>query len=597
MSWEVWAMTTRTFFDKGVYKSTLKRFSLGSVLYFIMLFVCTSMVILLVLEPKSYNADMAINWDYNLHGLILREDFIFPSAMIALFVPTVVSLLVYRFVHSKKNSIFLHSLPVTKTANYISTLAGAFTLMAIPVILNAVVLSVISICGYGYYFHPADTVIWALFNLLILFIMFSISTFASMCTGNSFALVVINAILIFAPLLIASITETILAELLYGYSYKRNLLHFAAEINPVNFLMEFAEQITSWDGLNFREGFSFVKPGAFLLMAVVLYVLSGILYKLRHAETSEDVAGFKILNPIFKYFITFVGTLSVFSLFSQFMAEKKVLFTFVVILASVILYFGSEMILKKTVKVWNSYKGYLAFGGVFTVFILFLGLTGVFGYETYVPEIEDIEEAAIYNYYYQPKEPFTSNETLNKYIIEVHNDFVEKENRSILNHDAYHDTSIRITYKLKNGKEVARRYGVSYKKNDEIMSEVYNYPEYKEACEAVFNKNIKHVESISVNFHQIAEDSENLAELLECIKADVKTLDYDKLRLGSGVWCAIRYGVEEETETSEFDKPYSDVYYDWIEVRINKYYENTIKWLKDNGYEYVFTDSAWITTN
>ncbi len=478
MSWEDWAMTTRAFFDKGVYKSTLKRFSLGSVLYFIMLFLCTGMIILLAYEPGE-------NYYNNYREFILSEQFIYPSAWIAMVVPTVVALLCYRFVHSKKNSIFTHSLPVTRKANYISTLAGAFTLMALPVILNAIVLSVISLCGYGGYYMPSDTVIWALFNLFVLFIMFSVSTFSAMCTGNSFALVAINAAFIFVPLLIASITETILVEFLYGYSYKRNLLEFATEINPAVFIAETAENIP------YRNEIDFVKMICFIAFAVALYILSYFVYRLRHTETSEDVAGFKALNPIFKYFITFVGTLGVFSLFSMFLAEKKVLFTFVVILASVVFYFGSEMILKKTVKVWNSYKGYLVFGGAFTAFILFLGLTSVFGYETYVPEFEEIEEAAIYNYYYQGEEPFTSNEALNRYIIEVHGDFVEKENRSILNHEAYHDTRIHITYKLKNGKTVTRRYGVSYTKNDEIMSEVYNYTEYKEACEVVFDKKLK----------------------------------------------------------------------------------------------------------
>ncbi len=567
-------MTTRAFFDKGVYKSTLKRFSIGSVLYFIMLFLCTGMLILLMYEPgrEYYNS---------YQGFLLREEFIYPSVWIAFFVPTVVALLCYRFVHSKKTSIFVHSLPVTRTANYVSTLAGAFTLMALPVIANAGVLSIISLCGYGDYFKMGDTVIWALMSLLVLFIMFGVSTFAAMCTGNSFALVVINAILLFAPLLIASVTETILLEFLYGYSYKRNLLDFATEINPVIFLGETAEKIS------YGEAVHSLKMWAFIGMAVILYVAAYLIYKLRRTETSEEVAGFKALNPIFKYFITFVGTIAIFSLFSQFIGEKSVLFTFIVILASVIFYFGSEMILKKTVKVWHSYKGYLAFGGVFAAFILFLGLTSVFGYETYVPEIEDVEEAAIYNYYYQSDEPFTNNEMLNKYIIEVHQEFVKNENRSILNHAFYHDTRIHITYKLKNGKVITRRYGVDYKTNDRIMDEVYNYPEYKEACEEVFETNLKKVESISIGAYEIEEDDKALNELFECIKKDVKALDYSQLHSGNITWGNIRYEVKKETETSEFEKPYSDIYYDWIEVGINRNYENTLNWLDENGYEHV----------
>ena len=250
-------MTARAFFDKGIYKSTLKRFALGSVLYFIMLFLCTGMMVLLAYEPWE-------RLDVHRYYYVI-EELTYPAMCMAFVVPTVVALLCYRFVHSKKTSVFVHSLPVTKTANYISTLAGAFTLMALPVILNGIMLSCLSAFGgYGYLFSVANCFVWTLFNLLTLFIMFSISTFAAMCTGNSFALVAINAILIFAPLLIASITETILLEFLYGYSYERNLLQFASDINPAVFITSLADNIVSDNAVDF------VGMVCFIILAVVL---------------------------------------------------------------------------------------------------------------------------------------------------------------------------------------------------------------------------------------------------------------------------------------------------------------------------------------
>lgn len=573
-------MTARAFFDKGIYKSTLKRFALGSVLYFIMLFLCTGMMVLMAYEP----------WEgLDVHRYYyMMEELIYPSMAIALVVPTVVALLCYRFVHSKKTSIFVHSLPVTKTANYISTLAGAFTLMAFPVILNGVILSCLSsFGGYAYLFSVQNTLVWTLFNLLTLFIMFSVSTFAAMCTGNSFALVAINAILLFAPLLIASITETILLEFLYGYSYKRNLLEFASEINPAVFITELAESIVSDSAVDI------VGMICFIVLAVVLYVLAYFVYKHRRIETSEDVAGFKILNPIFKYFVTFVGTISVFALFTMFLPEKTLLFTFIVILASVIFYFGSEMLLKKTVKVWHSYKGYLVFGCVFTAFILFLGLTSVFGYETYVPKFEDVEEAAIYNYYYQDEEPFTDNEALNKYIIEVHRNLVNSENRPILNHDEYHYTRLHITYKLKSGKIVTRRYGIAHADNSAIMTEVYKYKAYKEACETVFDDNIKEVRSITIGKAEVEEKPEVLAELFECIKEDVLNLSYDELRNGGGRYCSIGFVPLQVPDyrgpavTMTADNFEHLEYIDTRNINISCYFTNTLNWLDDNGYGHI----------
>lgn len=580
-------MTTRAFFDKGVYKTTLKRFSLGSILYFILLFLTSGMLFLLAYEPMTVRDAYTSRY--------YMEELMMMPVILSLIVPTVVSLLVYRFVNSKKASIFVHSLPVTRGANYVSTLLGAFTLMAVPVILNSIILMIISCSGYSGYFTVSDCVKCALVSLFALFVMFSVSTFATMCTGNNFAAVALNAILLFVPLLIATITETILLVFLYGYSYTRNLLFFAEDINPIYIISDLAMDVA-----NFREVnvISVVLLAAF---AIVLYILAFVLYKHRKSETSEEVAGFKLLNPIFKYTLTFIGTLGVFAIFTDFIDEKPLLFTFVVVLASVVFYFGIEMILKKTVRVWRAYKGYLVFGVCFAAFILFLGLTSVFGYETYVPDFEDIEEAAIYHYYYQSEVPFTKNEELNKYIVQVHQDFVANDNKPILNRGAYYgfsvydssnyDTRIHIEYKLKNGRTVTRRYDLTYDDLKRIMNEVYKYDEYKMACEAVFYDNIGKVLYFDINSLSFTDATGDLNELLECIRTDVLKLSYRDIKQ-DGTYCLITYEpLRNEKKAGPMVYRHREGYngdamsLESLDFAINEKYENTIRWFEEKGFE------------
>ncbi|MBQ8002801.1 MAG: hypothetical protein IJ297_05100, partial [Clostridia bacterium] len=439
------------------------------------------------------------------------------------------------------------------------------------------ILAVISLCGYEGYFKPSDCIIWALVILLSLFIMFSISTFSAMCTGNSFALIVINAIFIFAPLFIASIAETILVEFLFGYTYDRGFLSFAEAINPAVFIGDCGERISRMEPINVT------KLIVFLAVAVILYIAGYLLYKYRHSETSEEVAGFKVLNPVFKYFVTFSGTLAVFSLFLEFIAGKPVLFTFIVILASIIFYFGSEMILKKTVKVWHTYKGYLVFGAVFSALVLFVGLTSVCGYETYVPDIDDVESVAIYNYYYLDEEPFTVNTELNQYIIDVHHDLVKKENISILNHYDYQDTRIHISYKLKNGKTISRRYGVSIAERNRIMTKVHSYPEYRKVNYSVFNKNIKEIHDISIGGFGINETQAELKELFECIKHDFNLVSYEEL-VADGRYCYVYFVSDEPTTWVQAKDEFVMEYYADINFNITPYFKNTIHWLKEHGY-------------
>ena len=106
-------MTSKiSLFNKGIYKSTVRRYLWGSVLYFIILFMVTSMVIL-------FDVDKDNTWRYmeqSGSALILDDMFLFLPQFIAHFVPTVVALLIFRFVHSKKTSVFVHSLPAETEA-------------------------------------------------------------------------------------------------------------------------------------------------------------------------------------------------------------------------------------------------------------------------------------------------------------------------------------------------------------------------------------------------------------------------------------------------------------------------------------------------
>ena len=98
MSWEVWAMTAKTsLFNKGIYKSTVKRCLWGSVLYFVLLFLTTSMDLLSNISDTS----LYTRYYYDV-SLLYTSIFMLPAILMAIVVPTVVAMLVFRFVHSKR---------------------------------------------------------------------------------------------------------------------------------------------------------------------------------------------------------------------------------------------------------------------------------------------------------------------------------------------------------------------------------------------------------------------------------------------------------------------------------------------------------------
>ena len=74
-------------FNKGIYKSTLRRFYLGSVAYFILLFMVSTMIVLLNAD-NTYRRDLSISY-------LLSCGITDVSMIISVGIPTVVALLIY----------------------------------------------------------------------------------------------------------------------------------------------------------------------------------------------------------------------------------------------------------------------------------------------------------------------------------------------------------------------------------------------------------------------------------------------------------------------------------------------------------------------
>lgn len=568
MSWEDLVMTRKTFFNKGIYKSTVKRFWMGSALYFIILFMITGMGIML-----SYSTNYTYSKD------ILLRNFLPPAFVVSVCVPTIVAALVFRYVHSKKMSVFFHSMPSTRLENYVSSVLASLTLMTVPVLLNTLILIIMNVSGYSNLYSIKSCFIWMGVNLLTCFILFAFSSFIVMITGNSLAVIAFNVFIYAVPPVLVEITEVIFEKVLYGYVYETALWNTVLSINPVACLSYAVNDIAYGHDVNYAGIIIFA------LLAVLVYVLGFFVYKLRKMESCEDVAAFKMLNPIFKYTVTFAVTWGALALFMELFHKNAVLSVISIAIISVVTYFACEMILKKQVKVWYSYKGFLGFAAVFLIITGLVTGTSVFGYETYVPDAEEIESAAIYNYYYNEEEPFTQNEEINKFIVEVHSKLVEKENITVLKHYDY-DTRIHIRYNLSDGRVIRRRYGIDEQTCSEIMDKLYTYPQYKYACEEILSSKIKNVVEVNINNIQIMENVNSLNELLDCIQSDVLELNYTDLHLFKASdaigYCEIEYVTDEN-------------YIAYTGVSLSCRFVRTLNWLNDKGYEILTDDNKVVS--
>ncbi len=570
-------MTLKTsLFNKGIYKSTIKRCLWGSVLYFVILLICNVLPITLMGE---YHLSSDIIYD---NGLV------FGSVVVSMFVPTVASLLVFRYIHSKKTSVFTHSLPVTRNSVYLSSIAGAFTLMFAPVLACGLILLLMALTGYSYCMTISSCFVWIGMNILTLFLMFSCSCLSANLTGNGFAMVAINGLLHGIVPLVTVTFNQVATFFLYGF---KNMNDFISEVVYSNFVVWLGRSadnvaVEYYSDAVANRQFEVGRMFVYIAIAVLFYILSWVIYKVRNLENAEDVAAFKCLNPIFKYLVTFLAAISSFALFGEFMNQSIAVFGATIAIISAVVYFGAEMLLKKSLRVFKSYKGFVVFGVVFVALICFTAFTSFFGFESYVPDADNVESVAVYSHY-QYEEPFVEDEDFIKHVTNWHKNHLDQKLGTVLDPGitgGYY-TRTHLVYKLSNGKVVERTYYLTENENYKIYEEFYKFNEYKFKAFEMFGNDAESLMSMSVysehdgNVARI-ETKEQKKQLFECLRKDIAALDYGQIHTSTLSTCH----VDMEFKSERFVPGMGGSKVSYFSYGLNRNFKNTYKWLKDNGY-------------
>ncbi|MBR5586610.1 MAG: hypothetical protein IKW02_01475 [Clostridia bacterium] len=558
-------MTLKTsLFNKGIYKSTIKRCLWGSVLYFVILFLTTTLP---WLSDATFYTRFGENASY---PSILGYNYLTFPLITTWFVPTIAGLLVFRFMHSKKTSVFTHSLPVSRNAIYFSSVLAGFTLIFLPVIANGVIIAVTSLGTFDLTAFRA-ALVWTGCILLGLFLMFSAASFAASLTGNSFAMIVINLLVHILLLSVVGLFGGVLEEYVLGFTSSNQLFDSLAEGN-------FPAQIMWFDYVNawFSTGMPMVDVVGFIISAVcaVLFFLFGwALYKNRNLENAEDIAGFKVLNPIFKYLVTFLVTLLSCG------ADWNILTT---VILTVVAYFGTEMLLKKSMKVWKSYKGLAVFAVIFLACMSYIVYGGFFGFEKRVPSPEKVEQAKFFSYYedyFDDDDTFYQTPELVAEITELH--------RAIVTDDRYYSNVdhhfsgeyIEIEYIMKDGRRISREYNVPKSFFEKIRG-FYKYEEFKEKNVGIIigmNDAERYYTNAEINFTDKKKNCyippDRIKQLHRALYDDIMALDYDGIYHGKYMDCSV---------TISSALPNIRYFEDSIDIREG--FTNTINWLRENGY-------------
>lgn len=527
-------MTSKTsLFNKSIFLNNLRRLWWGSLLYFIILVLVIPMQ--LSLSGASYYAEFSLGGkpDTVFHSLLFQNSFPLFVIGLLLVVPVLVSLLLFRYLHVKKQAAAIHSLPVTRLSLFVTNFVSGLVLMYLPILLNGVIL--LCYCAFGGYCSvmPMSSV-FAFVGLQLLFtaVLFAVPVFFAMLTGNTILQVIFTYASYYLPIGLCTGVSYLIRLVLFGYR------------DDITFLDPLFEHIPVFQMVRTFYGdgsFGAVDVVLLLGLTALLLVLAYLFYRRRNLETAGDAISFQWLKPVFKYLVTVCLCVLVVTYSSALNSKITLLSGILFLIAAVVAYFGSEMLMRKSFRVFSCWRGFVAF-----VAIVAVASAGVkadlFGYERKLPNPEDIVSAA---YGTQQMNPPDSN--LGRIEGEVSDpqaiQLITDVHRSIIAHKQelleapYPDSTGNrryyrtISYRMKDGKLLTRHYRIDEAVIEDALKSLYENQEYKRAYFDVVRRfqNADFTSATIQSAYSYSMDSDTAKEVYSRILADINTLTYEDI--------------------------------------------------------------------
>ncbi len=577
-------------FNKSIFKSTMKLNIWVALLNFAILFMS---ILLPLMAAKS-----AIDYSPEEYKNIIRSIITFRhggiNPLITMIIPVVIGIFVTRFMQNKAQSVHIHSMPVKKQEIYFTNIISGAVILVLPIMLT--VLGMLAILGYGDFnrFMP-DIMNWTYISFALQFITYAVTVFMGTIISNSTIQTIFTYVFMVFPIGIYLLLAYTLKVLSVGYSTvgveRTESLAMKLSILPQIF-------ISATRGIenNIENNLYLI----YIIVAIIILKTSYFIYKKRKVEKAGDVVAFKGLVPIIKYGITFcfmilVG-LIVYMIYEQSLVHMLVAY----FITAIIAYFLSEMLIRKSVRVLDSYKGCIGYLVVITILIVGI-IYDITGFATKVPNIANVESVEyILNTKYFGKASLKDEEN-KQAVMDIHRLIVDN-NAYKREYDKGGYNTISFEYVLKNGQKIKREFKMENDNNlrnkiAEIDAKIFATEEFKKKVYKVFNEyDIDKVNNIRILNRSKKTSYENavyitnkkhIEELLDIMRKDTLNLTLEQTMIANSTEDNI--GIEIEYRKSDFQNKYVTYRYNnketWTEYfEYETEFKSTKAWLIEHNY-------------
>lgn len=391
----------------------------------------------------------------------------FLNVAIIFLLPVVLSILLFGYMNEEKSSSFIHGLPITKKKLYITNILTGITMYVLPYVINMIILLICNLGNMGSYLQSREIGTWFAINMLYHTVFFSFSVTVGMLCASKISHGILTYIVMYAPIGLMLCFTRLVEEMIYGFNaFTTQIEEIALKIPFIKIMGDF-NKITYYYS-NTQINLEAKTVIAYSIVAIILLVIAYFLYKKRKLEITKEFISFKAVQIFIKYATTLCINLLSYLYFYSIFDKSRIISIIASLIVTLIAYFITEMILKKTYKVLKSIKGYFVYTTIILVLYI-IAINGALGFETRVPQIENIKEVRVRNH----EEEITFDEKENiEAIIHLHKKIVEERK------EGYY--SCTIEYTLNNGKKLNRKYSYHAKEYEQELNNLFNTNEYIE---------------------------------------------------------------------------------------------------------------------
>lgn len=603
MNWEVETMKSKASYfsiSKPLMIENLRRFWAIPVLAFLAYFLSGVFPLLMTYSHLNGMADyieLSLN---NQQPFYMFAHLIFPIFT---------AVVIFRYLQGISSVSVMHSMPFTRAKLYNTGFLSGLILIITPILVNGLILLAVSKPAFREYgtsegmmvnnvnvFTRADVLNWIWISILIVVVVYAISVFAGIITGNA---LMHFATALFFNFVVPGLYGVFIAyfsHYLYGFDISGNWLDFCVKISPYLDVIKNGADFGAWSTIYY------------IANVLILYFLSGFFYQKRKLEHATDSLAFGFMEPIICYLVAFLG-MTLLGFYFQVLGKEEFYMYAGLAAGTVIFFIIGQMIVKKTPRIFNR-SSLKSFGVYVLIAALFLGglVIDITGFEKRVPAPQKVsgfvlneDFARNYNVYgYRNGYSFNSDSESQfelkdpkniEALTRLHRSIIESGDR-LEDSDKTLHSNVQLIYDPETNFPMSRRYQVDYDffANSKEFKQIYESKEFKELYSL---RNLEYEKIDSINFSPDkpllqAIDITNPAEIqefMECLEKDFDSQTFEDIisLKHSYATANINYSYKDKKS-----KTPEQILNNTISYKITENYKNSIQWLKDHNFSNQF---------